>query len=77
LALIPISSAKLSSTSATGPSVEISENLREALDHIVLNGGAPVPVTDAKGKSLGSISVKEISSALGADVSSLGIKKGK
>ena len=77
LALIPISSAKLSSTSATGPSVEITENLREALDHIVLNGGAPVPVTDANGKSLGSISVKEISSALGADVSSLGIKKGK
>jgi osmoprotectant transport system ATP-binding protein len=55
----------------------ISENLREALDHIVLNGGSPVPVTDAKGKEVGSISVKEISNALGADASALGIKKGR
>lgn len=77
LALIPISAAKLSSTSASGPSVEVSENMREALDHIVLNGGSPVPVTDAKGKTLGSISVKEISNALGADASGLVSKKGK
>jgi osmoprotectant transport system ATP-binding protein len=77
LALIPISTAKLGAATASGPSVMISENLREALDHIVLNGGSPVPVTDANGKTVGSISVKEISSALGADVSSLGIVKGK
>ena len=77
LALIPITSAKLGAATASGPSVMISENLREALDHIVLNGGAPVPVTDAKGKEVGSISVKEISSALGADASTLGSKKGR
>ena len=77
LALIPISTAKLGAATASGPSVMISENLREALDHIVLNGGSPVPVTDAKGKEVGSISVKEISNALGADASALGIKKGR
>jgi osmoprotectant transport system ATP-binding protein len=77
LALIPISSAKLGAATASGPAVMVTENLREALDHIVLNGGSPVPVTDAKGKAVGSISVKEISNALGADVSSLGIKKGR
>lgn len=77
LALIPISSAKLGAASASGPSVEIGENLREALDHIVLNGGSPVPVVDAKGKAVGSISVKDISNALGADVSSLASKKAK
>jgi osmoprotectant transport system ATP-binding protein len=77
LALVPISAAKLSSTSASGPSVEITENLREALDHIVLNGGSPVPVTDANGKTLGSISVKEISNALGADVSGIASKKAR
>jgi osmoprotectant transport system ATP-binding protein len=77
LALIPISTAKLGAATASGPSVMISENLREALDHIVLNGGSPVPVTDEKGKAVGSISVKEISNALGADASTLGIKKGR
>lgn len=75
LALIPISTAKLGAATASGPSVMLSENLREALDHIVLNGGSPVPVTDEKGKAVGSISVKEISNALGADVSALGITK--
>ena len=77
LALIPIASAKLGAATASGPAVMITENLREALDHIVLNGGSPVPVTDAKGKEVGSISVKEISNALGADVSNLGMKKGR
>lgn len=77
LALIPISTAKLGAATASGPSVMLSENLREALDHIVLNGGSPVPVTDEKGKAVGSISVKEISNALGADVSALGITKGR
>lgn len=72
LALIPISSAKLAAAgSVSGPSVLLSENLREALDHIVLNAGAPVPVVDAQGKAVGSISVKEISAALGADVTGL------
>ena len=77
LALIPITSAKLGAATASGPSVMVSENLREALDHIVLNGGSPVPVTDAKGKEVGSISVKEISNALGADASSLVNKKAR
>jgi osmoprotectant transport system ATP-binding protein len=77
LALIPISTAKLGAATASGPSVMLSENLREALDHIVLNGGSPVPVTDEKGKAVGSISVKEISNALGADVSGLVVKKGR
>jgi osmoprotectant transport system ATP-binding protein len=72
LALIPVSQAKLGPAQAgSGPSVGVGENLREALDHIVLNAGMPVPVVDEGGRTVGSISVEEISTALGADVSSL------
>lgn len=72
LALIPVSQAKLGpAQSGSGLSVGVDENLREALDHIVLNGGSPVPVVAADGRTVGSISVEHISSALGADVTSL------
>ena len=72
LALIPVGQAKLGPAQAgSGLSVGIDENLREALDHIVLNGGSPVPVVAADGRTVGSISVEHISNALGADVTSL------
>lgn len=72
LALLPVNQAKLGAAVSTSHlSVGIDENLREALDHIVLNGGAPVAVTDANGKTVGSISVAEIANALGAEVPNL------
>lgn len=72
LALLPVNQAKLgAAVSNSHLSVGIDENLREALDHIVLNGGSPIAVTDAKGKTVGSISVAEIANALGAEVPNL------
>jgi osmoprotectant transport system ATP-binding protein len=74
LALIPVSGAKLGAASAAGSALTISvtDNLREALDRIVLGGGNPVAVTD-NGKTVGSISIEQISTALGADAAALGL----
>lgn len=52
---------------ATGLEVSRDENLRVALDAVVLNGGRPVPVSGG-----GRISIESISAALGVDVSRLG-----
>jgi len=74
LALLQIEGATLGPAGLApsgGPSVSVSQNLREALDHIVLSGGQPVAVIDAKGKTVGSLSVELISDALGADVTRL------
>ncbi len=74
LALLQIEGATLGPAGLApsgGPSVSFSQNLREALDHIVLSGGQPVAVIDAKGKTVGSLSVELISDALGADVTRL------
>ena len=72
LALVPVSEAKFgAAVQSTGLAVGLDENLREALDHIVLNGGKPVAVVDAGGKAVGSISIEQISEALGADVEKL------
>lgn len=69
LALVPVSAAQLGAASqGAGLAVRLDENLREALDHIVLNGGKPVSVVDPSGKTVGSISIEQISAALGADV---------
>lgn len=73
LALVPVSEAKFgSAVGSSGLAVGIDENLREALDHIVLNGGRPVAVVDSDGRAIGSISIEQISEALGADVTNLG-----
>lgn len=72
LALLPVSGAKLgAAVSSSHLSVGLNENLREALDHIVLNGGRPIAVLAGDGRIVGSISVEEISAALGADVTNL------
>lgn len=52
--------------------VTVSDNLREALDRIVLAGGNIIGVQDASGAAVGSLSIEQISEALGADVSALG-----
>ena len=69
LALVPVNAAQLGAVAqGAGLAVRLDENLREALDHIVLNGGKPVSVVDHSGKAVGSISIEQISAALGADV---------
>lgn len=75
LALLSVASAKLGSAAkakSSASSVSVTDNLREALDRIVLVGGAAIGVTDASGSVVGSISVEQISEALGADVSGIG-----
>lgn len=71
LALMPVEVALVSNKVSTKASVSVSDNLRSALDAIVLSGGNPVTVTDSTGKSVGSVSVESISNALGADASKL------
>ncbi len=66
LALLRVEGA-IEAGQATGLEVPRDENLRVALDAVVLNGGRPVPVSGG-----GRISIESISAALGVDVSRLG-----
>lgn len=75
LALLLVENTKMGSASnahAKTGSVKTTDNLREALDRIVLSGGNPVGVVDSSGSTVGSLSIEQISEALGADVSALG-----
>jgi len=75
LALLLVSNTKMGPASkahAKAGSVKTSDNLREALDRIVLSGGNNIVVQDASGAAVGSLSIEQISDALGADVSALG-----
>lgn len=66
LALLKVEGA-IEAGPATGLEVSRDENLRVALDAVVLNGGRPVRVSGG-----GRISIESISAALGVDVSRLG-----
>lgn len=66
LALMRVDSA-VESGQAVGPELARDENLRVALDSLVLNGGRAVPVAGG-----GRVSIESISAALGVDVSRLG-----
>jgi osmoprotectant transport system ATP-binding protein len=75
LALLLVGNTKMGAASkahAKAGSVKVSDNLREALDRIVLAGGNTIGVQDASGSAVGSLSIEQISEALGADVSALG-----
>ena len=75
LALLLGSNTKMGAASkahAKAGTVKVSDNLREALDRIVLAGGNTIGVQDASGATVGSLSIEQISEALGADVSALG-----
>jgi osmoprotectant transport system ATP-binding protein len=75
LALLLVGNTKLGAASkahAKAGTVKVSDNLREALDRIVLAGGNTIGVQDASGATVGSLSIEQISEALGADVSALG-----
>lgn len=75
LALLLVGNTKMGAASkahAKAGFVTVSDNLREALDRIVLAGGNIIGVQDASGAAVGSLSIEQISEALGADVSALG-----
>jgi osmoprotectant transport system ATP-binding protein len=75
LALLLVGNTKMGASSkahAKAGTVKVSDNLREALDRIVLAGGNTIGVLDASGATVGSLSIEQISEALGADVSALG-----
>jgi osmoprotectant transport system ATP-binding protein len=75
LALLLVGNTKMGAANkahAKAGSVKVSDNLREALDRIVLAGGNTIGVQDASGAAVGSLSIEQISEALGADVSALG-----
>jgi osmoprotectant transport system ATP-binding protein len=75
LALLLVSNTKMGAAAkahAKAGAVKVTDNLREALDRIVLAGGNIIGVQDASGATVGSLSIEQISEALGADVSALG-----
>ena len=75
LALLLVENTKLGAATKAKEKaghVLVSDNLREALDRIVLAGGQAVAVRDKTGATVGSLSIEQISEALGADVSALG-----
>ena len=70
LALVPVAEARLGpAVGTTGEAtVGIGDNLRDALDILVLTGLPAIDVTDAAGAAVGSLSVERISAVLGADI---------
>jgi osmoprotectant transport system ATP-binding protein len=70
LALLSVSNASESGSSSSDFKLDGHDNLRKALDAIVLNGGAPVSIQGG-----GRVSIQSISAALGVDVSKLGTKQ--
>lgn len=75
LALLLVENTKMGASSkaqAKAGFVKTTDNLREALDRIVLAGGNAIGVEDSAGSVVGSLSIEQISEALGADVSGLG-----
>ena len=78
LALIDVAQAKLlpaSAATSSPHSVATFDNLRTALDRVVLAGGHPVAVLDEAERVVGAIGIEEISDALGADVRNLSPEK--
>ncbi|MDQ0276484.1 osmoprotectant transport system ATP-binding protein [Arthrobacter silviterrae] len=69
LGLIPVNQATLGPhiTSRGALDVNIGDSLRNALDSLVLSGGAPVAVVDNNGRPVGSIDIERISAALGGE----------
>ncbi|MFJ4027291.1 ABC transporter ATP-binding protein [Paenarthrobacter sp. NPDC089989] len=69
LSLIPVNQAGLGpAVAGSALSVGLNDSLRDALDALVLSGGAPVAVTDADGRARGSIDIERISAVLGTGV---------
>jgi osmoprotectant transport system ATP-binding protein len=71
LALMPVSEALDSNKIDSKHKLDANQNLRVALDSILLAGGKPLGVNQ-NGQLVGSVSIESISTALGVDVSKLG-----
>ncbi len=71
LALMPVSEALSSNKLESSTKLDANQNLRVALDSILLSGGKALGVTQ-NGQLIGSVSIESISVALGVDVSKLG-----
>ncbi|MFJ4036658.1 ABC transporter ATP-binding protein [Microbacterium sp. NPDC090007] len=72
LALIPVGDAPLGPvTDAGGAAVSVADNLRDALDLLVVSGSPTVAVVDRDGRALGSLSTDRISAALGVEVADI------
>ncbi|MFM1993548.1 MAG: hypothetical protein RL537_237 [Actinomycetota bacterium] len=71
LALMPVSEALSSNKLESSTKLDANQNLRVALDSILLSGGKALGVTQ-NGQLIGSVSIESISAALGVDVSKLG-----
>lgn len=77
LALIPVADAPLGPvTDAGAVPVSITDNLRDALDLLVLNGSPAVTVVDPDGRPVGSLTMERISAALGVEVDGLSTHPG-
>ena len=74
LALIPVTTAKLGAGNLAVGKVTVpsSDTLRDALDALVLTGHTAIGVTGENGNLVGSISIDQISSVLGADAAPVG-----
>ncbi len=77
LALISVADAPLGPvTDAGAVPVSITDNLRDALDLLVLNGSPAVTVVDRDGRPVGSLTMERISAALGVEVDGLSTHPG-
>ena len=77
LALIRVSDAPLGPVADAGTvTVALSDNLREALDLLVLHGSPTVTVVDDHGRARGTLTIERISAALGVEVADLSPRAG-
>lgn len=69
LVLVPVTEAHLgAASSASGtPSIHTTDNLRNALDLLVVTGAPRINVTSPDGRAVGSLTVESISATLGAE----------
>ncbi|WP_374953098.1 ABC transporter ATP-binding protein [Pseudoclavibacter sp. AY1F1] len=72
LALIPVTDARIGAVASDSASLSVDsgDSLRDALDALVLSGAPSVTVSRG-GRAIGSISLEDVSGALGADAATL------
>ncbi|GAA1217885.1 ABC transporter ATP-binding protein [Rhodoglobus aureus] len=69
LVLVPVTEAHLglASSASSTPSIDASDNLRDALDLLIVTGAPLINVVSRDGSAVGSLTVASISAALGAE----------
>ncbi len=72
LALIPVGEAPLGPVTDAGAArVSVADNLRDALDLLVVTGSPSIAVVDREGRAVGSLTMERISAALGVEVADI------